>query len=456
MAYEPTFESLHQHPVPEWFHDAKFGIFVHWGAYSVPGWALRSEGSIFAEAAEKGWEYVYARNQYAEWYLNTVSIEGSPTQDYHRQTFGEGFSYDRFGPMFNAAMRGWDAESWALLFAAAGARYVVPGTKHHDGFLMWPSEHPNPFKQGWQAERDLIGELGTAVHGRGMRYGLYYSGGLDWTFQGLPIRNIPEMIAAIPQSDAYGRYVDAHWRELIDRYEPAVLWNDIGYPGTGHSERLFADYYNRLPDGLVNNRFDMRGTIKGTAHCDFITPEYSTLNEIAAAKWEACRGIGHSFGYNRNESEADYSTGAALIRLLVDIVSKNGNLLLNVGPTSSGEIPWVQAMRLLEVGAWLRTNGDAIYGTRPWRAAGATTPDGLEVRFTQKAGALYATVLGTPAGASVTVPGVELIDGAAVDLLGYRAPLAWRREGDGIVVELPTALAPSPAFCLRFEPGPVV
>ena len=339
MKYEPTFESLHQHAVPDWFNDAKLGIFVHWGAYSVPGWALRSETPIFAEAAEKGWEYVYARNQYAEWYLNTVSIEGSPTQQYHRETYGDDFSYDRFGPMFNAAMRGWDPQSWASLFAAAGARYVVPGTKHHDGFLMWPSAHPNPFKQGWHAERDLIGELATAVRAQGMRYGLYYSGGLDWTFQGLPIRSIPEMMAAIPQTEEYGRYVDAHWRELIDRYEPSVLWNDIGYPHTGHSQELFADYYNRLPDGLVNNRFDFRGAIKGTAHCDFITPEYSTLNEISPTKWEACRGIGHSFGYNRNETDADYITGAELIHLLVDIVSKNGNLLLNVGPTCVGRDP---------------------------------------------------------------------------------------------------------------------
>jgi alpha-L-fucosidase len=273
MIYQPTFESLRQHPVPAWFNDAKLGIFVHWGAYSVPGWAVRSEGSQFEQAAAKGWEYAFAHNPYAEWYLNTLSIDGSPTATYHAATFGEGFSYDGFSPIFNSAMRGWDPAAWAALFAAAGARYVVPGTKHHDGFLMWPSRHPNPFKQDWHAERDLIGELATAVRAHGMRYGLYYSGGLDWTFQGLPIRNLPEMFAAIPQRDDYVRYVDAHWRELIERYEPAVLWNDIGYPGAAHSEQLFADYYNRAPDGLVNNRFDMRGTIKGTAHCDFITPE---------------------------------------------------------------------------------------------------------------------------------------------------------------------------------------
>ena len=454
MIYEPTFESLRQHPVPDWFHDAKLGIFVHWGAYAVPGWAVRSEGSQFEQAAAKGWEYAFAHNSYAEWYLNTLSIDGSPTQDYHRAAFGERFSYDGFGPMFIAAMRGWNAESWAALFEAAGARYVVPGTKHHDGFLMWPSAHPNPFKQGWHAERDLIGELAAAVRSRGMRYGLYYSGGLDWTFQGLPIRSVPEMIAAIPQREDYARYADAHWRELIERYEPAILWNDIGYPKDAGMNRLFADYYNRMPDGLVNNRFDFGGTGRGTAHCDYTTPEYSTLTEISERTWEACRGIGHSFGYNRNETDADYMSGSAIIHLLVDIVSKNGNLLLNVGPTASGEIPWSQAMRLLELGAWLRTNGDAIYSTRPWHTAAATTGDGLEVRFTQKPGALYAMILGTPTGRTLTIPGVSPGDGTRVDQLGYDAPLKWRRAGDGVAVDLPLAPAPSPAISVRFSPAP--
>lgn len=454
MIYQPTFESLRRHAVPDWFHDAKLGIFVHWGAYSVPGWAPRTEGSQFEQAGAKGWEYTFAHNPYAEWYLNTLSIDGSPTRDYHRATFGEDFSYDGFAPMFNAAMRGWDAEAWASLFAAAGARYVVPGTKHHDGFLMWPSKHPNPFKQGWHAERDLIGELAAAVRAQGMRYGLYYSGGIDWTFEGLPIRSLPELFGAIPQRKDYARYVDAHWRELIDRYEPAILWNDIGYPAAARSEHLFADYYNRRPDGLVNNRFDVAGTIKGAAHCDYITPEYSTLNEISERKWEACRGIGHSFGYNRNETDADYLTGEAIIRLLADIVSKNGNLLLNVGPTSAGEIPWAQATRLLELGAWLRTNGDAIYGTRPWRVAAATTSDGIDIRFTRKHGALYAIVLGTPAGPSITIPNIELSVNATVELLGYHTPLAWRGNGAAIVVDLPAPPAPSPAFSLRFSPEP--
>ena len=453
MTYTPALESLRQHPVPAWFDDAKLGIFIHWGAYSVPGWAVRSEGSQFEQAKTKGWEYAFAHNPYAEWYLNTLSIEGSPTAEHHAATYGDGFLYDGFGPMFNSAVRGWQPGPWADLFAAAGARYVVPGTKHHDGFLMWPSRHQNPFKPGWHAERDLIGELASAVRGRGMRYGLYYSGGLDWTFQGLPIRNVPEMFAAIPQRDDYARYVDAHWRELIERYEPDILWNDIGYPEAGNAPQLFADYYNRYPEGLINNRFDVRGTIKGTAHCDFITPEYSTLAEISPRKWEACRGVGQSFGYNRNETEADYMSGAALIHLLADVVSKNGNLLLNVGPTAAGEIPWPQAMRLLELGAWLRTNGEAIYGTRPWTSAAATTRDGIDVRFTRRDDALYAIVLGAPSAPRVAISGVRPHPDATIELLGHDGHLAWRLDGEDIAIDLPAAPT-TPAFSLRISPAP--
>ena len=152
---------------------------------------------------------------------------------------------------------------------------------------------------------------------------------------------------AIPQSDEYGRYADAHWRELIERYEPAVLWNDIGYPVAGGSPQLFADYYDAHPDGVVNNRFDFLGVAGGTAHADFTTPEYAQMDDITEAKWEACRGIGHSFGLNRNAPDDDLLSVDALVHLLVDIVSKNGNLLLNVGPAADGRIPHAQAERLL-------------------------------------------------------------------------------------------------------------
>ena len=173
------------------------------------------------------------------------------------------------------------------------------------------------------------------------------------------------MLGAIPQTPEYLAYADAHWHELIDRYRPDVLWNDIGYPAAADLPALFERYYAAVPDGVVNNRFDWIGQTAGSVHCDFVTPEYSTKGD-PNRKWESTRGIGTCFGYNRQEDERRYLSPDALVRMFVDVVAHGGNLLLNVGPNADGTIPWVQAQRLLALGWWLRTNGDAIYGTRPW------------------------------------------------------------------------------------------
>jgi len=180
-----------------------------------------------------------------------------------------------------------------------------------------------------------------------------------------------------PQSEAYGKYADAHMRELIERYHPAVLWNDIDYPKSGHPLQIMAEYYNTVPDGVIDDRF-------GVKHSDFISPEYVTLDKISTTKWEECRGLGRSFGYNRAEGEAETIAPADLIYLLVDIVSKNGNLLLDVGPEADGTIPPVQMDRLLALGAWLQMNGDAIYGTHPWKRAAGETAEGIPVPFYRK------------------------------------------------------------------------
>lgn len=453
MRYEPTPESLEQHVVPDWFHDAKLGIFIHWGLYSVPAWAPRSE--TFVDLVPKrGYEYHFTHNSYAEWYWNTISIEGSPSHQYHLKTYGEGFSYDGFIPLFLQAVRGWDPQIWASLFEFAGARYVVLTTKHHDGFLLWPSKHPNPFKDGYQSERDLVGEFTDAVRAHGMRMGLYYSGGIDWTFQGLGIGNLNKFIQAIPQSDEYARYVDSHWRELIERYEPAILWNDIAYPLVANAPQLFADYYNRVPDGVINDRFNIPYSPYGKLPFDFVTPEYKVLDSTEEQKWESTRGIGNSFGFNRNETDEDLLSTEALVHMLVDIVSKNGNLLLNVGPTAEGTIPWLQAERLLGLGWWLRTNGDAIYGTRPWQTATGKTADGIAVRFTQKRDAVYAILLGTPEDGPVVIRGLELDIRSSVELLGFRSPLLWEQRTEGVAITLQGSLTGAPAYSFRISPAP--
>ena len=440
--YEATIESLNTHPLPEWYADAKLGIFIHWGLYSVPGWAVLTPEEELKKLPQK--EYV-RRNPYAEWYLNTLRLKGSPTDEYHREHYGADYDYYNFAGVFDKEMQKWKPEEWARVFKMAGARYVVLTSKHHEGFTLWPSETPNPTlpKDRQHASRDLVRELTTAVRAQGMKMGLYYSGGYDWTFVPGPITDWTQAKSVEPQSEEYGRYVDAHMRELIRKYQPAILWNDINYPKSGHPLEIMAEYYNAIPDGVVDDRF-------GVAHADFKSPEYETLSKISEKKWEECRGLGRSFGYNRAEGEAETINKDDLIYLLVDIVSKNGNLLLDVGPEADGTIPSVQMDRLVALGAWLDRNGEAIYGTRPWRRAEGETADGRKVRFTQKDGAAYAVILGEPKGGSITIRDLRMKPGATVSVLGAGGTAAWKQQGEDVAITMPEKW---PAVSVKL-PGP--
>ncbi len=440
--YKPTLESLNQHPLPQWYADAKLGIFVHWGLYSVPGWApLVHPGHDFSSE-----DYI-KNNPYAEWYYNVMRIDGSPTQAYHREHYGANYNYYNFASTFNRESAKWNPDTWAQIFKDSGAKYVVLTTKHHDGFTLWPSTTPNPVlpPDRQHANRDIVGELTASVRKAGMKMGLYYSGGYDWTFVPGPIKTPADYETVKPQSPEYGRYVDAQYRELIHRYHPSVLWNDIDYPKSGNPMEIEAEFYNAVPDGVVDDRF-------GIKHADYTSPEYQTLKEISAKKWEECRGLGRSFGYNRAEGEAETIAPDALIYLLVDIVSKNGNLLLDVGPEDDGTIPPVQMERLRALGAWLHQNGEAIYDTHPWTHAEGETADGPKVRFTAKGADVYAILLGKPPATALTLKSVAAKPGTAVYLLGVEKPLKWSQKGADIQVQLPAALPGDYAYVLRFQP----
>lgn len=409
--YEPTQASISEHPLPNWYQDAKLGIFIHWGLYSVPGWAKATELTLEETLAKDGGLTWFTENPYAEWYLNSLKIDGSNTQAYHRETYGENFSYYEFVPMFNEAVSKWDPEAMAKIFADAGAGYVVLTTKHHDGFLLWPSEHENPFREGYTASRDIVGELTEAVRKQNMRMGLYYSSGLDWTFNDHTIHTLQDLFVAVPQDSSYVQYIDSHWRELMERYHPSVLWADIGSPQAYDPVPMIADFYNSNPEGVVNNRHKMEMTAEGFGspiHHDFITPEYQVLDTISDGKWETCRGIGLSFGYNRMEDAADFLSVEELVESFIDIVSKNGNLLLNVGPRADGSIPEGQLSRLQGLGEWLKTNGEAIFGTRPWEVASAETTSGDRVRFTRKGDEVFAILLDTPEAPTVEIANIPL------------------------------------------------
>lgn len=463
--YQPTLESLKQHPVPEWFHDAKFGIMVQWSVSSVPGWA-NPAGSLHEVTKKFGYEYWFKNNPYAEWYWNTLKIADSPTRAYHVKTYGENFTYPDFKEMFNTAAAKWTPEPWVDLFARIGAKYVVLITKHHDGFTLWQSAHPNPYRSDFHADRDLVGELTYAVRARGLRMGLYYSGGPDWWFKSEPVTDLVGVANTIPQTEEYARYVGAQWRELIERYKPSVLWNDIGFPAKLDVKSLYAEYYNSVPDGVINDRAlqaDVSKLVKsrlGRAflrwllkrvlespvtggkpknfHADFTTPEYTSFSKLTDYKWEATRGLGYSFGYNQNETAEHMLTVEQLIRHLVDIVSKNGNLMLSVPVRRDGTIDEDEVKTVSGVGAWLKVNGEAIYATR---AVKGDYKQGDNIYFTRSKDEkiVYAIHVGWPLE-KVELANVQAKKGSTVKMLGVDEALPWENAGGKLVIKVPPAL----------------
>jgi alpha-L-fucosidase len=466
--FEPTLDSVRSHQIPDWYHDAKLGIFVHWGLYSVPAWAPLT-GELGHTIAEGNWAHWFANNPYAEWYQNSLAVGAAmghgATYDHHVKTYGANFKCEDFAPLFNEAVRAFDASALADAIQRSGAQYAVLTTKHHEGFLLWTSNHPNPIKQNWQLQRDVVGELTDAVRARNMKMGLYYSGGLDWTFNTHVIKDISDLFKCVPQTPEYTAYADAHWRELIARYKPSVMWNDIAYPAVSNLPQLFADYYNAVPEGVINDRFvqarpeDLKDKIASAdsplptpAHYDFRTPEYTIVPDITAHKWESCRGLGFSFGYNQNDSDTSMLSVDELVRSFVDIVSKNGNLLLNVGPCADGSLSNLQLKRLEGLGDWLAVNGEAIYGTRPSQQAEGRAHAGkqtISTRFTRKSDAMYVTLLDTPQTREIILESVAAPFGAMVTPLGHAAPLAWEQRGEHLAITMREHVEPSPAHVVK-------
>ncbi len=467
-------------PVPPWFDDAKLGVFLHWGLYSVPAWAPR-EPDIQTTLVERGPRYLLANNPYAEWYLNSMAIPGSPTARHHAEVWG-GAPYEAFRGPFEAASAGADLGALADLGRRAGARYMVLTTKHHEGYCLWPSATPHPTMGAYHSPRDLVGELTAEVRAAGMRMGLYYSTGYDWPVNGAALDRAASALLTVPQSPAYARFVDAHWRELIDRYRPSILWSDIGAPADLDLEALFTDYRNTVTDGVVNDRWVQgrlpggrvgewalraalagveaawrllpRGwkSLKAASHPDgdFTTPEYASPEGIPPRKWEATRGVGHSFGANHNEPASDVISGTELVRLLVDVVARNGNLLIGVGPGPDGVVPATQTAPLEGLGRWLRTNGSAIYDTRPWLTPATSTSEGTEVRFTLRGDELHTVLMEMPPTRSFTLRGVRADpDLPEVVLTATGQKLLHRVEGGELTVTLPGTLEPTPAVALR-------
>lgn len=467
--YQPTYDSVHQHKLPKWFDEAKFGIFVHWSLFSVPAFAAEQTRDI-SESMAEDMSATFANNPYAEWYLNSLRIPGSPTQAFHKKHYGDR-SYFDFQRDFEAQNAACDVNGWAQLMQDAGARYCVLVTKHHDGYTLWPTDTPNPIIPGYFSKRDFVGELTEAVRSRGMKMGLYYSGVYDWTFKtDCPIDSPRGFIEHQRMPVEYVRYSVAHLYELIDKYRPSILWNDIAFPYGYDLNELFAHYYNTVEDGVIDDRWNQikvpvtedewrelertGGGFNGnnTTHYDFITPEYKLLDEVPPIKWECTRGIGRSFGFNRTECGSDYLSGAQVIEMLVKVVSRGGNLLLNIGPRADGSIPYEQALPLRETGRWLARNGEAIYGTHPNDVLEYADADGCPVCMTARDDARYAIALRETLPGRYVIRNMRVDEGARAELLGV-GRIDVRAEGGDAVFTLPENAPAQPAQVIKIARG---
>jgi alpha-L-fucosidase len=460
---------LRRRRVPAWWSDAKLGIFVHWTPASVVGWAPVDVqiGDLIAA----GRPDALGSTPYTEWYQNSLRFPGSPASEHHRRVHG-GCDYEVFVDAFEAGLAEWDPDDWARRFAATGARYVVLVAKHHDGFCLWPTGVAQPTARRWHTERDVVGELREAVLGAGMRFGVYYSGGLDWTFDDRPIGNLGDLLAAVPRG-AYPAYAAAQVRELIDRYRPSVLWNDIAWPAAGGELwPLFAEYYRAVPDGVVNDRWlpwsPAMGAMQSAAvrrladslnarvtrrdrgivpprppHFDVRTPEYTVFPDVPRDPWECVRGMDHSFGFNRASTEEHFIGHEELLGTFADIVAKGGNLLLNVGPKGEdASIPDEQAERLAWLGEWTSAGGCSVVGSRPW-----VTPElsggGLDWRTWVHDRSVFAALVGGDGAdgpLEVRLPGVRATPTTTVRLVrgpGVRTDVEWVDRGGVVGATLP-------------------
>jgi alpha-L-fucosidase len=452
VKYEPNWESLDSRPAPQWYLDAKFGIFIHWGVYSVPAYSSPEE--------------------YAEWYW--YSLQAKPSGDneralkrhqdtvaFHNRAYGEDFAYAQFAPMFKAEL--FDPNEWARIFKESGARYVALTSKHHDGFCLFPSEEANrDWGRPWNAvdigpRRDLLGDLSAAVRKAGLKMGFYYSL-YEW-FNPLWLTDRP-------------LYVEKHmipqFKDVVTRYKPSIIFSDGEWDMPSESWKspeLLAWLYNDSPvkdEVIVNDRW---GQEARHHHGGYFTTEYGAGMPDASHPWEENRGIGFSYGYNRNEPLSNYRTGKELVWMLADLVARGGNLLLDVGPTADGRIPEIMQARLEELGDWLKVNGEAIYGTRTWKTpaqwtggarpeqgfgtfrvkydilemAGQQPHDGKAVKqvfFTKKPDALYAITAGWP-GEMLVLKNVPPAANTVVTMLGVEGPLKWQKQGNDIVIDVP-------------------
>lgn len=435
MKYENNWESINSRPVPAWFEDAKFGIFIHWGLYSVPA-------------------YAPGRN-FSEWYAYHISddvhdLNVNPGyREFHEKIYGKNFRYEDFVKDFKAEL--FDADQWVELFQKAGAKYINLVSKHHDGYCMFKSS----YAWNWNSvdvgpHRDFCAELKAACDKTDVKFGVYHSI-YEW-FNPL-YRKDPEEYAV--------KHLIPMMKEMIERYEPCTLFTDGEWEhpsSVWHSTEFLQWLYNEssVRDYIVpNDRWgsETRGKLGGN-----FTTEYGYIGNAEDKELESgadmrvseeCRGIGGSFGYDRTETVDDYMSPKELIDMFVDLVSRGNNLLLNVGPTADGRIPVIMQERLLQMGEWLKVNGEGIYGSRRYKVV--TQGD---IRYTKKGRDVYAFLLKYPFG-DITLCDVDYSNDISASLLGYDGKIDISNDNGKVKLSFgfinPESLKADYVYCVKLK-----
>jgi len=450
--FKPTWESVKaNYHDPAWFREAKFGLFMHWGVYAVPGY-------------HNEWYEKHMYGAYIKW---------------HQEHFGpqDKFGYKDFLPLFTNEK--FNADEWAALFKASGARYVIPTAQHHDNFALWDSQVTPINAKNIGAKRDLIGELAVAVRKQGMKFGVSNHGIENFTFTNPP-KELRDELAA-KKADLFDpKWIDfyhvadrspaatsrflADWVarniELIDKYQIDMLWFDNGVNHRVYDPlklEVAAYYYNRarqwrkevaistkqLAYAPVGDDTQQIGSI-----VDFEKIGSRSPAGIRPGPWQVDDPIGSTWGYT---NDMKIVGSGVIIPKLIETVSRNGNYLLNLSPKADGTIPDEQQKTLREVGAWLQVNGEAIYGTHNWKQFGEGEKGAQNYRFTVKGDTLYVIALGWPKGDEAVIG--SLASGSAssgkvakVELLGTQNALSFTQDTAGLHIKLPPKPTPGPAY----------
>jgi alpha-L-fucosidase len=445
--WKPAPGSIDSHKAPEWFKDAKFGMFIDWGLWSVAGWAPKREKGAM----------------YPDWYEFRMD-EDSAFRKYHEKNWGKDFKRDDLIPLFTASE--YQPERLAEIAKEAGMKYIVPFCKHHSGFCLWPSSFTGRDAGDMGPHRDLVKPMVEECRKNGLKFGFYFSleeweypvigedGNIQNRVWGGKIKNLtPDLekktSGKIPVKDFAKDYLVPQAAEFIDKYDPDILWYDGDWSTSAedlHSYDITSYFYNRAEgrkEVAVNDRY---GTENGkwlrSRRGDIFTNEYGDMEKEARQThhaWEENRGISQSFGYNWQDTEENVISSKNFIDMFIDVVANGGNLLLIVNLDGKGALPKVQENRLRDIGKWLKINGEGIYSTRP---CSVQFDGSVAYTASKDNGCVYAIMKEWP-GNEITLHGISAGKESKIELLGDGKSLAWDKTKGGIKVKFPAQLQDS-------------